>query len=184
MTRNADATFSPGSGTFWLAPTDTAYIADLAVTPTSPWGEIGHTSIEDILTISSEGGDATTLSTLQAQPLRTKYSTRIEQMQINLQQFDVESLKLFFGSNMTQVSTSIWYKVPTTPTVTTKAFLAILNDPETGSFAFYAPKAEIFRADDLDLADTESLASLPISVKPVVSGSNDYSYLVSPLAQS
>lgn len=179
MTRNDNATLSVGTGTFWLATTDTTYVAALT-TPSTPWVEIGHTSVEDVFTVTSEGGEATTLSTLQANPLRTKYSARVETFGINLQQFDVESLKLFFGTNMTQLSSSIWYSVPTTPTITTKAFLAIFVDG-SNKFAFYAPKAEIFRGDDLDISDTESLASLPLTIKPVVSGSNTYAYAVAPL---
>jgi hypothetical protein len=48
-------------------------------------------------------------------------------------------------------------------------------------FAFYAPKAEIYRADDLSLADTESLAGLPLGVKPMAYGNNAWTYAVTPL---
>jgi hypothetical protein len=51
-------------------------------------------------------------------------------------------------------------------------------------FAIYAPKAEIYRADDISFGDTESLAGLPIGVKPMAFGSNTYTYAITPLGAS
>lgn len=179
MALNDAATLVLDTGNFLTAAVGTALPADL-LAPGVEWTNVGHTSLEDVFSISSEGGDATSLGTLQAKVLRTKYAPRSESFGFTLQQFDVDGLKLYYGSNAT-VDTDGNVQVPSNPTVTVKAFLAVFVDGDN-TFAFYAPKAEIFRADDLSLSDTESLAGLPISVKPVTFGSNTWTYTVTPLA--
>lgn len=180
MAINDDATLTVGAGNYFTAPVDTALPLDLLV-PDVAWTNVGHTSLEDILNITSEGGDATTLGTLQNKTLRTKYSTRTETLTFTLMQFDTPSLKLFFGSNAT-VGPEGAVRNPINPVPTTCAFLAIFLDGDN-VFAFHAPKTEIFRADDFAISDTENLAGLPLGVKPLVSGSNDWTYQVTPLGE-
>ena len=178
MAINDNATLVIGSGNYFLAPVGTAIPANLDAIST-PWTNIGHTSIEDIMSWESDGGEATVLGTLQNAALRTSYSKRTEKFTIQLQQFDESSLKLYFGSNAT-ADLEGWVAVPGSPAPTVQAFLAVYVDGEN-IFAVYAPKAEILRGDDIDLSDTESLASLPISVTPVQYGSNTYPYKVKAL---
>jgi hypothetical protein len=178
---NDNATLVIGSGNYLTAPVGTDLPEDLLV-PTSPWSSVGHTSLEDILSIASEGGEATTIGTLQNKSLRTKYSARTETMTFTLQQFDVPGLKLYYGSNAPVLPNGT-VGVPTEPTPTVSAFLAVFVDGEN-HFAFYAPKAEIYRADDVSFGDTESLAGLPIGVKPMAFGSNTYTYAITPLGAS
>jgi hypothetical protein len=175
---NDAATLVINTGNYLTAAVDTPLPADLRA-PGIDWTNVGHTSLEDILSLSSEGGEATILGTLQAKSLRTKYSKRTESMTFTLQQFDSAALKLYYGANApTLADGSIG--VPEEPEATVKAFLAVFIDGDN-EFAFYAPKAEIIRADDVELSDTESLAGLPLSVTPVVSGSNTWTYSVTPL---
>ncbi|MFD7677533.1 hypothetical protein [Streptomyces sp. NPDC060187] len=181
MALNDNATLVIGSGNYLTAPVGTDLPADLLV-PTSPWSAVGHTSLEDILSISSEGGEATTIGTLQNKSLRTKYSARTETIALTLQQFDIAGLKLYYGSNAPVLANGT-LGVPTEPTPTVAAFLAVFVDGEN-YFAIYAPKAEIYRADDVSFGDTESLAGLPIGVKPMAFGSNTYTYAITPLGAS
>jgi hypothetical protein len=178
---NDNATLVIGSGNYLTAPVGTDLPEDLLV-PTSPWSIVGHTSLEDIFSIASEGGEATVIGTLQNKSLRTKYSARTETMTFTLQQFDIPGLKLYYGSNAPVLPNGT-VGVPTEPTPTTSAFLAVFVDGEN-HFAFYAPKAEIYRADDVSFGDTESLAGLPIGVKPMAFGSNSYTYAITPLGAS
>ncbi|MGW7434722.1 phage tail tube protein [Streptomyces sp. NPDC054849] len=178
MALNDAATLVIGSGNYLTAPTGTEMPADL-LAPLSPWEAVGHTSLEEIFSITSEGGEATTIGSLQNKSLRTKYSTRSETMSFTLQQFDVDGLKLYYGSNA-QVLPDGTVGVPVDPTPTTCAFLAVFVDGES-HFAFYAPKAEIYRSDDLSFGDTESLAGLPLGVKPMPHGANAWSYAITPL---
>jgi hypothetical protein len=179
---NNNATLVVGAGNFFTAPyveaTPAALPADLGAI-SAPWVNVGHTSLEDIFSVTSEGGEATSLGTLQAKTLRTTYSPRTEAFNIVLQQFDVDSLRKYFGANAT-LGSSGELRVPVTPEPTIASFLAVFVDG-TNKFGFYAPKAEILRGDDLAIADAESLAGLPISVKPVAHGTNTWAYAVTPL---
>ncbi|MFI2673990.1 hypothetical protein ACH5AU_31290, partial [Streptomyces albidoflavus] len=91
-------------------------------------------------------------------------------------------VKLYFGANAPVLPDGS-VGVPADPQPTSAAFLAIFVDGEN-HFAFYAPKAEIYRADDMAIADTESLAGLPLGVKPMTLGSNLWTYAVTPLGGS
>lgn len=175
---NDNAVFKPTTGHYWKATTGTAAPTNLLV-PGTPWTQLGHTSIEDILSISSDGGEATVLGTLQNPTLRQSYSTRTETMAFTLQQFDLDALKLYFGANAT-VGADGLMSVPSNPTPTECAFLLVLEDG-ANKFAFYAPKASIFRGDDLSIADTENFAGLPLAVTPLVISGNDFAYKVTPL---
>lgn len=178
MARNDKATLVVSTGRFYTGPVGTTAPSDPKKVGVD-WNDVGHTSLEDVLSFSSEGGDATTLGTLQAPQHRTKYSARTEAFAMTLQQFDEDSLKLFYGSNA-KLGSSGKIQIPTNPTPTECAFYAVLEDGEN-TFEIYAPRCEVFRGDDFQISDTESLASLPITCKPLVHNSNDWLYEVSPL---
>lgn len=178
MALNDAATLVIGAGNYFTAPTGTAMPADLTA-PGAAWTNVGHTSLEDIFAIASEGGEATVLGTLQNKSLRTKYSARTEKMTFTVQQFDEDSLKLYYGSNAPTLPDGT-LGVPTEPVPTTCAFLVIFIDG-ANEFAFYVPKAEIYRADDVSLSDTESLAGLPLGVTPLQYQTNNWTYAVTPL---
>lgn len=160
-----NATLVVGKGNYFLAPVGTDAPADL-LQPAAPWENLGHTSIEDILSLTSEGGESTVLGTLQAPQLRTTYSTRTETIRVNLQQWDETGLKLFFGANMADTGDARFVGVPSNPQPTKAAFLAIFLDGDN-VFGIWAPSVEILRGDDMEIADTESLSSLPLDIKPM-----------------
>lgn len=178
MATNDAATLVIDTGNYLTAPVDTAFPTDIT-NPNAPWEPVGHTSLDDIFSSASEGGDATVIGTLQKKVLRTRYSARSETLGFTLQQFDKAGLKLYYGANAIELPSGLLapHKDPV-PTVT--AFLAVFID-DNNVFAFYAPKAEIYRSDDPSFADTESLAGLPLGVKPLISGSNDWAFAVTPL---
>lgn len=183
MPRNDAATLVISTGIIYKAVTGTAFPADVGA-PGVAWDEIGHTSLEEILGIASEGGEATTLGTLQNKNLRVVYADRTETFSLNLQQWDDNGLKLYYGTNMVDASTATdgsLLGVPSTPAPTECAFLAVFKDG-TGTFCIYAPKVSIFRGDDVDLSDTESLASLPLAITPLQHSTNTWTYAVTPLA--
>jgi hypothetical protein len=177
------ATLVVGAGNYFTAPyvqaTPASLPADLSAV-SAPWVNVGHTSLEDVFSMTSEGGEPTVLGTLQNKSLRTSYSARQETINFTLQQFDEEGLKLYYGANAT-AGASGEIQGPSNPTPTVCSFLAVFTDG-ANQFAFYAPKAEIFRADDLSISDTESLAGLPLAVKPLNHATNQWAYAVTPLA--
>jgi len=173
-----NATLVIGAGNYFTAPVGTALPVDLLV-PGVAWDNVGNTSLEDILAISSEGGEATVLGTLQNKSLRTKYSPRTETLAFTVQQFDAASLRLYYGSNA-PLNADGTIGVPSEPVPTQCAFLVVFVDGDN-HFAFYAPKAEVYRNDDLSISDTESLAGLPLGVTPLQYNDNTYTYAVTPL---
>lgn len=184
MALNDLATLVIGAGNYFTATysavSPVVLPADLSA-PGVAWTPVGHTSLEEIFNISSEGGDATTIGTLQSKNLRTTYSPRTETITFTLQQFDEAALKLYYGSNAT-IGSAGEVQVPSSPAPTVCSFLAVFVDGEN-HFAIYAPKAEIYRADDLSANDAESLAGLPLAVKPLVHGANTWTYAVTPLGE-
>lgn len=180
MALNDDATLVIGSGNYLTAPVGTAMPEDLTA-PGAEWTNVGHTSLEDIFGITSEGGEKTVIGTLQNKSLRTKYSARTETMTFTIQQFDQAALKLYYGANAPILSDGS-VGVPTDPQPTECAFLVIFIDGDN-VFAYYAPKTEIYRGDDVSFGDTESLAGLPIGVTPLVHNSNNWTYAVTPLGE-
>lgn len=178
MARIDEAVFKPTTGHYYIGPVGTAFPTTPLI-PDDPWEEMGHTSIEDLLSISSEGGEATILGTLQSPSMRTSYSPRSETFAFTLQQLDDASLKLYFGSNMISVTGGL-LGVPSAPVATQNAFTVIFEDGEN-YFGFYAPKAEILRGDDFSMPDTENFAGLPLAVKPLNYLTNAWAYAVTPL---
>lgn len=179
MALNDSAVLAIDSGNYFTAAPGTPLPADLR-SPESAWTSIGHTSLEDIMTIESDGGDAEVLGSLQNRSLRTRRAARTETFAIILQQFDEPGLKLYYGANSKKLSDGTM-SVPNDPKPTVCAFMAIFVDGEN-VFAFYAPKAEIIRGDDIEFSDTESLMGLPLVVTPLAYEGNDWAYSVTPLA--
>lgn len=181
MALNDDAVLAIDSGNYFTAPAGTAVPTDLAAIAT-PWEVVGHTSLDNILSVESEGGEATVLGTLQNKSLRTRRSSRTETIKFTLQQFDTDALKLYYGSNA-EVLASGMVTNPTNPTPTVCAFLAVYLDGDN-IFALYVPRAEILRSEDISFEDTENIAGLPLGVTPLQNGSNAYTYAVTPLGDA
>lgn len=181
MALNDDATLLVQTGHFYKAPVGTALPADLSDFSTaSDWAEIGHTSLSSIIQFASDGGDETTLGTLQNKALRVSRSPRTESFTFTLEQWDQEALQLYYGSNAT-VGSDGQLTVPTNPIPTSCAFVAVFEDSGR-YFAVYAPKCEIFRGDDMEISDTETLAGLSLKVTPLVYQTNTFAYTVTPQA--
>lgn len=173
MALNSNAVLKVGVGHFYTAPIGTAIPTDLR-NPTGAWVHMGHTSVADILSASSEGGETTTLRSLQNATLRTTTAARTEAFLMHLLQFDVDGLKLYYGANST-VDGAGHVAVPATPVATEVAWLVVFYDGNTTA-GMYAPKASIFRSDDLSVSDTENLVQLSVKVTPLQNGANDWAF--------
>ena len=171
------------TGNYFLAEPGTAAPGDLT-NPGAEWTNVGHTSLEEILGLSSEGGEATILGTLQNKSLRTSYSARTETMTFTLQQFDEDSLRLYFGRNMDYIDGDDRFMgVPETPQPTVAAFLVVFVD-QSEHFALYMPRAEILRGDDMDFGETGAIMGLPLAVSPKKYGTNTWTWAISPMGRA
>jgi hypothetical protein len=174
MALDNTAVLKVGVGHFYTAPVGTALPADLR-NPGGSWTHMGHTSVADILSASSEGGETTTLRSLQNATLRTTTAARTEAFVMQLLQFDSPSLKLYYGSNAT-VDGNGHVTVPSSPVPTEVAWLVVFYDGQTTA-GVYAPKTSIFRSDDFSVSDTENLVQLSVKVTPLQNGANDYAFV-------
>ena len=172
MALDNSAVLKVGTGDFYTAPIGSALPADL-LTPGVAWEHMGHTSLDDILNSASEGGETTTLGSLQNRNLRQSVASRTESYNINLLQFDPEALKLYYGSN-TEVTGDGHVRIPQDPVPSELAWLFVFRDGERVG-AIYAPKASFIRGDDFSISDTESLSRLNLRVTPLVHEGNNYS---------
>lgn len=159
-----DQTFKVSAVRFYRAPQGTprpTTIADLK-SPPAPWVNVGETSADQLLPIVSEGGEVTNLSTAQTANKRQNVAERIEGFNIGLQDWTLDSYKLYYGANAV-VTADGAVEVPTKAVPTIAAFLAVLEDGEKVG-GFYAGKASIIRNEDLSFQNKESLNTLPIRV--------------------
>ncbi len=176
-----DAALVVANADFYTGSVGAAAPTDLNTIDDAVWDVLGHTSAEDILSWASEGGEATTIGSLQNPSLRTVYSDRKETFSTTLLQWDERTLKLYFGSNLEEVAGStLFMGVPSKPVATKAALLIVVKDGDN-RFAIYVPSCEILRGDDVAFDDTENFAGLPISVTPINYNGNPWAYAVTPL---
>lgn len=178
MSLNDDATLVVGTGHIYLAPTLTDYPDDVTA-PGVPWTELGHTSLSDIFTWDQEGGETSTLGTLQNPNLRTRRSAVVDTMGLTLQQFDEGALKLYFGANAVKNADG-WLELPVTAAPTITAMLIVFVDG-TATLPIYMPKVEILRGDAPSIESTEDLAGLPINIKPLKDSTKPAAVYIKPI---
>lgn len=180
MALNDASTLVVKTGRFYIAEVGTPAPADL-LNPDTPWEELGHTSVEDILSWATEGGETTTLGSLQSPSLRQSTSPRTESFNTTLLQWDAETLPFYFGENMELIpGSTILMGVNSNPTPVEKALLIVLRDGQN-AFPVYAPAVSIARADDLSIDSTEDLAGLPIQISLKNYQGNTWSFAVAPV---
>lgn len=164
-----DATLNVSTGDVWIHDVGTAFPGDISDPAASGWTRVGHTSVDDILSISSEGGETTVLQTLQSKSLRTKKSAKTTTYTITVMQWDFYTLQLYYGTQSPLEASGIaagLLAIPDDPTPLQKAVVIVVWDGDT-PFAWYAPKADIIGGDDPSLTDTTSLAGLQINITPL-----------------
>src|SRR5690606_18639778 len=69
--------------------------------PEDPWDNLGHTSREDGLTITRDGGDSETVGTWQNASLRERREPSVFAITAYLHQVDNNVLSLYFGGGDT-----------------------------------------------------------------------------------
>ena len=183
MAINDTSTLVVKTGRFYVnevgAPAPAAL--DRASLLTAGWEELGHTSLEDILSWATEGGETTTLGSLQSPSLRQTTSARTESFTTTLLQWDAATLPFYFGGNMELIEGSdIFMGVKSAPEPIRRSFLVVFEDGQN-RFPVYAPAASIGRGDDLAIDSTEDLAGLPIQISLLNHEGNDWAFAVAPI---
>lgn len=134
MAFNADAVIIPGRGTVLVADPDTAFPDYKTVDPAGEieggWVCLGHTSRENMVEISVEGGELTTKGSWWSPNLRSARSPRIFGGKVNALQMDKATMELAFpGGKHDQGKSS--FAVPSIARDVLKS-LFILAEDQTG----------------------------------------------------
>lgn len=170
------ATLVPATGHYFLAPQFTGPPADL-ITPAGPWADVGHTSLDSPFGLTSDGGDTTTLGTWQNPALRNSHAPRVESVAFILQQWDLASMKLYWGAN-SGVSPAGALRAPKAPSETLAALYMVASDG-VEKLPWYYPSVSIFRADDIGF-DAEALAGMPVRATILGVSGQDWLYEITP----
>lgn len=124
------------------------------------WEPIGHTAAEELPEFGYEGGETENRGTWQKKNLRQVSSeTPVDYVTIRANQFDLETLELYYGKNASKVANVFGVDDPSSNGVD-KAFLIVLVD---GLFkiGFSAAKATVGRDESIALA-SDDFATLPL----------------------
>lgn len=173
MALNDGSVIIPGQGFIYLAPTSTAVPANL-VTPASPWDSLGHTSRDDGLTITRDGGDTETLGTWQNSALRERRDPTTFAITMFAHQVDNTILSLYFGGGDTSVAGKFGV-TSTTGSVEKALYVRIVDG--ANELGLYIPKVSIGPEDDVEV-DAENFLSFPLRAGVLqVTGSNLMDFL-------
>lgn len=168
MALNDSSVVVPGTGFMYLAPSATPKPASLTA-PAAPWVNLGHTSREDGLTITRDGGDTETLGTWQNTALRERRDPTTFAITAFLHQVDNTVLELYFGPGDKTVAGE--FGVTDASATTEKALFVRIVDG-ANQVSLYVPKVSIGADDDVEV-DVENFLAFPVRASVLqVTGSN------------
>lgn len=163
---SADATklIVPGHGTVFQsakgAPVPENPLEAFSLTEEGPagWANLGHTSKQNTLAFSREGGEATSIDTFLADAVRTVYSSVSWSLSIAALQFDEDILDLAFNGDWDPATNG--YIVPGSSSPV-EAGLFVLMQDNTGKLGFWIPNTQT-TLGEAPSVDTENFMELPL----------------------
>lgn len=168
MALTDDAVFIPGTGFIYLAPAETVEPVSLTA-PAAPWENLGHTSREDGLTITRDGGDSEVLGTWQNDSLRERVDPTTLAVTMFAHQVDQTVLGLYFPGG--DAATPGRYGVTSASGSAERALYIRIVDG-ANEVGLYAPKVSIRSDDDVEV-DVEGFLAFPLRATILqVTGSN------------
>jgi hypothetical protein len=168
MALTDDAVFIPGTGFVYIAPAETVEPVSLT-SPASPWENLGHTSRDDGLTITRDGGDSEVLGTWQNDSLRERVDPTTLAVTLFAHQVDQNVLGLYFPGG--DDSTPGRYGVTSASGSAERAMYIRIVDG-TNEVGLYMPKVSIRSDDDVEV-DVEGFLAFPLRATVLqVTGSN------------
>ena len=157
MSLDDASVYIPGTGFIYLAPSGTAAPASLT-SPASPWFNLGHTSRDDGLTITRDGGDTEVLGTWQNPSLRERKDPTTYAVTMVAHQVDNTVLGLYFGGG-DATGTNLFGVNATTGTTEQAMYVRVVDG--VNEFGIYMPKVSISSEDDMEV-DPEGFLSFPL----------------------
>lgn len=164
MTADATALVVPGHGTVFKAPANTempagglAAFSLLGTVPTG-WISLGHTSTDNTVAFSTDGGDATKLGTWLQDGVRTVYAATDWSLGVNTLQVDKDNLDLAYNGAFDDDG---GYIVPGSNSGLDTALFVLCQDG-TGQLGFYIPNTST-KLGDAPSIDTEKFFETPLT---------------------
>lgn len=163
MALNSDATILPGRGTVFLADRDTAAPDYKTVDPTKPdtftgWECLGHTSRENQVSLSKDGGDATQLGSWWDAAIRESREASTWSWTVNSLQVDKTTLKIAWPNGEVRDG-AFW--VPGADTTASKAAFILMVDGDTRA-GIYLPNTPMSIGDAPEI-DLENFFEIQLS---------------------
>ena len=164
MSANSSSLIIPAHGTVFTAPSGTKPPADpltkfkLQDDGPTPWKNLGHTSKENAIAFTKEGGDKTTLDTFLASSVRVAKDGVSWGLTINALQMDKATLDLAFGGEFDPATGGYTIAEESTRNVA----LFLLFQDATASLAFWLPNVDL-SAGDAPSVDPSNFFEIPLS---------------------
>jgi hypothetical protein len=166
VSASAQSLVIPGHGTIFHAPKNTKPPADplgaggfkLTADGPTPWKNLGHTSKQNTIAFTKDGGDKTTLDTFLADSVRVSNGSVSWGFTGNALQFDEDTLDIAFNGEF-DVATG-GYTVASPAPVEAAVFLYFKDS--TGAIGFWLPNVEL-TLGDAPSVDTANFLELPLT---------------------
>jgi len=155
QTLTAAATFTGGS-----TPSIEVVTSAVGLGAWDDWTEIGHTSKDSPLQVNRSGGDTTVLDTWQESGVDASTAATQFALAYTLLQYDVDSMKLYYGSNATFAENGMLQTAAANPAATEHALLLQILNGNKAEWRHY-PRVSTIAADGENF-DTTKLAGMPI----------------------
>lgn len=161
---NDDYALIVGTARFYTAAVgtpvpDKAALTGNKKTALTGWEELGHTDIEKVFDVKSDGGETTVKGSLQSKALRTIVSPTTWSLTLDMIQFDKKTLKRYLGQNAKEHNGLVYAQSNPQPE---KCALLILAEDGANVLVVHGEKVEISKGGDFDIDDTEDFASIPL----------------------
>lgn len=184
MAFNSAATIVPGRGTVLVAapnvaPPDFATVNpdDATALTAINWAALGHTSRENSVAMSKDGGDPTTRGSWWDSALSTTYADTNWEVTVNTLQVDSVSLGLAFGGGV-HTAASKRFAVKAAITAQEKALFILMVDGPT-RMGIYIPRASVSIGDAPEI-DPENFFEIQLAAQILTSAAGDRFQLFHP----
>lgn len=173
MSVDATKLVIPGHGTVFHAPKNTPPPAtplaafNLQTDGPTPWLNLGHTSKQNTIAFTKEGGERESIDTFLADAVRTTTSSTSWGVTAAALQFDQDNLDMAFNGDFNPATGG--YIVATPAPIEAALFLYFQDT--TGAVGFWLPNCEV-ALGDAPSVDTAQFLELPLSVS-ILAAAND-----------
>lgn len=161
---NSGNVIIPGRGAIFVAPVGTAFPNYKTLTPqnvATPWRCIGHTSVENNVALSKDGGDATTYDSWWEVAIESTYAATQWSVTANALEMTKENFDLAFNGAQEITSTTGGYKVPSDIQASQlSVFILAVQGTKRMALGLYKVSLTLGDAPEFD---REALFELPLS---------------------